>query len=243
MDLATYAVEAAVEEHHWWFVGRRVLFSDIITGLGFPPDADILDVGTGTGANLRLLRDLGFTRVQGVDQSSEAIRFCTNKGLGTVWPGDICNLPFPEKSFDLIVATDVIEHVEDDFTALTELRRLLKPGKFLLLTVPTFPLLWGLQDEVSHHKRRYRLAQLLQKLHSAGLSPQQKFYFNYLLFVPILLARQLISVLNVKVASEGQINTVSLNRMLTLLFRLDVRTAPRLRPPVGVSALVLATRD
>jgi len=178
MDVAAYAVEAAVEQNHWWFAGRRLLFADMIKGLNVPLVADVLDVGPGTGTNLRLLRDLGFTRVTGVDQSPEAIRFCAEKELGSVQLGNVCALPFPDESFDLILATDVIEHVEDDLSALRELHRILRPGKFLLLTVPAFPLLWGLQDEVSHHRRRYRINQLLERLLSADLSPRQHFYFN-----------------------------------------------------------------
>jgi hypothetical protein len=80
MDVATYAPEAAVESDHWWFVGRRCLFSDIIGRLGLP----------------------------------RAVRFCSEKGLGEVELGDVCALPFPDGRFDLVLATDVIEHVDDD---------------------------------------------------------------------------------------------------------------------------------
>ena len=55
MESAAYAAEAAIEADHWWFVGRRLLFSDVIKGFGLPRDAEILDVGTSTGTNLRLL--------------------------------------------------------------------------------------------------------------------------------------------------------------------------------------------
>lgn len=53
--------------------------------------------------------------------------------------------------------------MEDDVSGMREIRRVLKRGRPLLLTVPAFPLLWGFQDEVSHHKRRYRLSQLLER--------------------------------------------------------------------------------
>ncbi len=148
MEVATYAAEATIEANHWWFVGRRLLFSRIVQGFDLPDSAKILDVGTGTGANLRMLRDLGFDQVTGVDQSPEAIRFCAEKGLGKVQPGNACALPFPDRQFDLVLATDVIEHVDDDLAALREIRRVAKPGGHLLLTVPTFPILWGLQDDV-----------------------------------------------------------------------------------------------
>jgi SAM-dependent methyltransferase len=242
MDIATYAAEAAVESDHWWFVGRRCLFSEIIGKLRLPRGADILDVGTSTGTNLRMLRDLGFHHVQGIDQSPEAVRFCSEKGFGEVQLGDVCALPFPECRFDLILATDIIEHVDEDRFALRELHRVLKPGCHLLLTVPAFPLLWGLQDEVSHHKRRYRLHDLLPKLLEAEFSVEKYYYFNYLLFLPILAGRRLVRLLRLDLASEAEINTQWLNRILTLIFRLDVTTAPWLRPPFGASAMVVVRR-
>ena len=151
-------------------------------------------------------------------------------------------LQLPERRFDLVLATDVIEHVNDDLAALRELRRVLRPGGYVLLTVPEFHLLWGLQDDVVHHKRRYRLHRLLKMLPVADLSPRRYFYFNYLLFLPILAARRLMRRLKIRVASENEINTGWFNRALTRVFRFDVRTAPWLRPPMGVSALVVATR-
>ena len=242
MDIATYVAEAGIEADHWWFVGRRALLSNIIQKFKLPPDADILDVGTSTGTNLRLLRDSGFTRITGVDRSPVAIQFCANKGLGQVICGDVCALPFPDVSFDLVLATDIIEHVDDDLQALRELRRVVKSKSPILVTVPAFPFLWGLQDEVSHHKRRYWLTDLLKKLDNVNLPAQRHFYFNYVLFLPILASRQLMRVLRLRVDSENEINTKWLNRILTSLFRFDVMTAPWLHPPFGVSALVIAMR-
>jgi len=242
MDSTAYAAEAAIEADHWWFVGRRLLFSELIRGFELALDAEILDVGTSTGTNLRLLRDLGFARITGVDQSPDAVRFCAEKGLGTVQLGDIRALQLPDRHFDLVLATDVIEHVDDDLAALRELRRVLRPGGYLLLTVPAFHLLWGLQDEVSHHERRYRLRKLLKLLHIADLSPRQYFYFNYLLFLPILAARRVMRTLKIRIASENEINAGWLNRVLITLFRFDVEDAPRLHPPFGVSARVVDTR-
>ena len=91
MDTATYAAESAIEADHWWYVGRRLLFSDIIKAFGLPESADILDVGTSAGTNLRMLRDLGFDRVIGVDQSREAIRFCAEKGFNSLLSGQKAN--------------------------------------------------------------------------------------------------------------------------------------------------------
>jgi SAM-dependent methyltransferase len=242
MDLAAYAVEAEVEATHWWFVGRRRLFGREIAGLGLSKDAAVLDVGTSTGTNLRMLAELGYRRVVGLDLSDEAIRFCAEKGLGLVRPGDICDLPFEDASLDLVLATDIIEHVEDDGRALSEIARVLVPGGHALITVPAFESLWGLQDEVSHHLRRYRLPSLRGAVRAAGLHPGRCFYFNYLLFGPIWLARQILRVFQIKVSSESQVNTVLLNRLLARIFDFDVRTARWLAPPFGVSIFMLAEK-
>jgi SAM-dependent methyltransferase len=242
MRSPTYAVEAVVEETHWWFVGRRRLFRRELDRAGIPPGATILDVGTSTGANLRLLRDLGYTRVTGLDVSPDAIRFCEAKGLGPVQQGDVCAIPFPDGHFDLVLATDVIEHVDDEAKALAEIRRVLAPGGRVLLTVPAFPSLWGLQDDVALHRRRYRLGSLLDLVRRAGLRPRRAFYFNYLLFLPIWLARRVMRAARIRVRSEGEVNTPALNMLLNAIFALDVWSAPVLRPPFGVSILVLADR-
>jgi ubiquinone/menaquinone biosynthesis C-methylase UbiE len=131
LDNATFAAEAAFEAHHWWFVGRRVLFSQIIERLGLSRNAAVLDVGTSTGTNLRMLRAMGFVDVTGLDQSEEAIRFCAEKGLGRVQRGDVCSLPFSDNSFDLVLATDVLEHVSADTVATAEVRRVVRPQGYV----------------------------------------------------------------------------------------------------------------
>lgn len=242
MELAVYEHEAAVEETHWWFVGRRKLFAWELAKLGIVERARVLDIGTGTGANLRLLRQIGLTRVVGLDRSEEAIRFCESRGFGPVQRGDIRGLPFEDSSFELVLATDVIEHVEEDTQAAAEIRRVLAPGGFALVTVPAFPSLWGLQDDQSHHRRRYRRAELRVLLAQAGLEIRELYYFNYLLFPAIWAGRQVIGLVKPKIESENQVNTPLINRVLGWIFSVDVATAPKLRPPFGVSILAICRR-
>lgn len=242
MDAGAYAVEAEVEQTHWWFVGRRRLFAQELEKSAIPSTASVLDIGTSTGTNLRMLRELGFRNVVGLDRSDDAIRFCASKGLGPVEKGDILAMPFVDNAFDLVLATDIIEHVDDDSRALREIARVLAPTGKVLITVPAFNAVWGLQDEVAHHKRRYRLRQLLTRIEAAGLDPTRRYYFNYLLFGPIWLARRLMRLMSIRVDSEGQINTPMLNKLLSLLFAFDLKTAPLLRPPLGVSILVMAEK-
>ena len=239
---ATFAVEAAVEAEHWWFVGRRRLFAREIARRRIGPAARILDLGTSTGTNLRMLREAGFANVAGLDSSEEALRWCLDKLPGKVVRGDITRLPFAHAQADLVLATDVIEHLDDDRAAIREIARVLKPGGAVLVAVPTFALLWGLQDEVAHHKRRYRKHDVQQMLSDAGLIVERAYYFNYLLFLPILVARTLLRWIRPAVSSENEINSPLLNRTLSAIFAFDVATAPLIQPPFGVSALVLASK-
>ena len=242
MERSVYAVEAAIEETHWWYCGRRRLFARELALGGITAHARTLDTGTSAGTNLRMLKELGFRNVTGLDISEDAIAFCEAKGLGLVEQGDVCAMPFADDSFDLVLATDVVEHVEDDAGALREIARVLRPGGTLLLTVPAFKLLWGLQDRVSQHKRRYQLKPLAEKVTVAGLRVQRAYYFNYLLFLPIFLARRAIDALGIGLKSEGQVNTPLLNRLLAAIFTWDTSTAPLLKPPFGVSILMRATK-
>lgn len=242
MDAANFAVEAQVEEGHWWFAGRRKLFARELRRAGLNSDCRVLDVGTGTGGNLRMLRDLRARNVTGLDSHDLAIAYCESKGLGTVHRGDICALPFADGDFDFVISTDVIEHVDDDAAALRELARVLRAGGKALIAVPAFQSLWGLQDVVAHHKRRYRMRPLLERLRAAGFVPHRYYYFNYLLFAQIWLARRLIDLLSIKRDSEAEFNSPFLNRCLSAIFTIDILTAPLLRPPFGVSMLVIAER-
>lgn len=240
MDANTYAIESAIEQTHWWFVVRRSLIRSIIDELKMSHDAAILDVGTSTGTNLRLLKEMGFTNFLGLDISPEAIGWCADKGLGIVHQGDVCAIPFPDKRFDLVLATDIIEHVDDDLKSLQELHRVLKESGTIVITVPAFPCLWGLQDVVAQHKRRYRHSDFLEKLGKAGFECTNWFYFNFLLFAPIWVARQMIRITRIKLKSENQINTPLLNWILKAIFYLDVALARGWKPHFGVSLLALA---
>lgn len=235
MEKSTYDVESGIEAVHWWFVGRRRLFRGLIGRMGIPVDAAILDVGTSTGTNLRMLRDMGFTGVLGMDLEDAAILWCAEKGLGTVRKGDVRDMPFADGAFDLVLATDIVEHVDEDVSALREIHRVLKPSGRVLLTVPAFRSLWGLQDRVSHHKRRYRRGEFVEKLRAAGFTVEDAFYFNFLLFAPIWLARRLIALTRLELKSENELNSPLVNAVLGAVFGLDVRLARRVRPPFGVS--------
>lgn len=242
MNPEAYATEAAVHRTHWWFVGRRALFAELLRDMRPGPDWRVLEVGSGTGANLPALDALGVKQVIACDVSAEALQYSRQNRSGLFAMADATRLPFKAGTFDLIMAADVIEHLDNDQAALEELARLLKPGGRFILTVPAFPALWGPQDLAAHHRRRYRRRAFLTLVSNADLHVLTCFHFNYLLFVPIWVARKLLLALRIRVETENAINTSLMNRLLTRIFLLDVRSAPYLRTPFGVSLCAVGVR-
>jgi len=235
-----YLVEARVSASHWWFAGRRRLFNRLIRALHPNQSWSILEVGAGTGANLPVLHGLEVRQVVACDLSVDALRLAR---VGTTLArADATQLPFHSNSFDLVLAADVIEHLDSDLAALREFVRVLRPGGHLVLTVPAFPSLWGPQDIVAQHRRRYRRSPLVTLVREAGVRVSTCFHFNYFLFAPIWLARKALLALGISVASENSINTSLLNRALTGVFYADVDTAPFVNPPFGVSLCVVAVK-
>ncbi|HUK34727.1 MAG TPA: class I SAM-dependent methyltransferase [Vicinamibacterales bacterium] len=240
MNRDVYDVEAEVASSHWWFVGRRRLLSRLIAALRPDRTWRVLEIGAGTGANLAVLAGIESRLVVACDVSVDALRRLQNRA--TLARADATSLPFMSDSIDLLLAADVIEHVERDDLALREFVRVLRPGGHLILTVPAFQSLWGPQDIVAQHRRRYRRRPLLRLVRETPLSVTTCFHFNYVLFLPIWAARKILLALRVRVSSENQINTSLLNWVMTRAFGLDVDTAPTLKPPFGVSLCLVATK-
>lgn len=245
MQPHTYAIMYEVEQSHWWYVGRRRIIKSFVeealAGLDMPERrARMLDVGCGTGGNLELLSRFGDT--EGVDISEDALAFCRTRGLAKVRRGAAEQLPYEDCSFDLVTALDVIEHLDDDTAGLREMRRVLRPGGRVLLFVPAFMFLWGVQDDVSHHRRRYRLPQLRSVVQAAGFEVERMSYANITFFAPILLGRGLMRVTGMRPASENNINVSALNGILGRVFGAESFWLRRANLPFGVSALCLARR-
>jgi SAM-dependent methyltransferase len=100
---------------------------------------------------------------QFLDISAPAVAKLRGRGAKVVI-GKVTRLPFADGSFDLVCAFDIIEHVEDDDAALSEVARTAKPGGAVLMSVPLHPALWTSFDDFVGHKRRYEPSQLLSKL-------------------------------------------------------------------------------
>ncbi len=237
----TYPILYQVEQSHWWYIGRRRIIAGFVENICRQVTdrrPRILDVGCGTGANLLLLSEYG--QAEGVDVSEDALAFCRARGLDNVKQGAGEELPYENGTFDLVTAFDVVEHMDDDLAGLSEMRRVLRPGGRVLLFVPTFMFLWGLQDEVSNHRRRYRLPGLCRVLEQAGFEVERATYANITFFAPILLVRKLMRLTGIKTATENSINVPALNGVLGWLLGTESTILRYMNLPFGVSGLCVA---
>ena len=238
-----YPILYQVEETHWWYLGRRRIIQSLIEKISATlnnPNPRILDVGCGTGANLKMLAAYG--KAEGVDISQQAIDFCHERGLDSVKLGAIEHLPYENNSFEIVTALDVIEHLDDDVAGLREIRRVLCPKGRVLLFVPAFMFLWGVQDDVSHHRRRYTLPRLLRAVEEAGFAVEWSSYANITFFLPVLLVRSVMRWLGLRAATEYGINISPLNGPFSSLFAAERFVLERRRIPFGVSAVCIARR-
>jgi SAM-dependent methyltransferase len=243
MQEHTYPIMYRIEETHWWFAGRRRIISGFVEHICStlekrPPH--ILDVGCGTGANLELLACYG--EAEGVDVSPEALAFCRERGLQNVRQGEAEHLPYADASFDLVTGLDVVEHLDDDAAGLREMRRVLRPGGRALLFVPAFMFLWGVQDDISHHRRRYTLKELTETVSAAGLEVERATYANITFFFPVLFGRLLMRLTGFRPASENNLTVGFLNRPLGSILGAEQLLLRRFGLPFGVSAICVARR-
>jgi SAM-dependent methyltransferase len=188
MDPNFYASYYRHEDRHWWFRWRFELITRLVAEQKTSQTFRILDAGCGTGQMLKHLEKLG--DAIGIDSSAEAISFAQSRGVKKLVRGSITDVPFPEATFDCIVALDVIEHVDDDFGILQSLHEVLKPGGRLIITVPAYKLLWSEHDEINHHKRRYTAPDLRRLIEQAGFSVDRVTYCNTFLFLPVFAIRK-----------------------------------------------------
>jgi SAM-dependent methyltransferase len=244
MQQHTYSIMYEVEGKHWWFAGRRRIIAEFVGRVCREmkePRPKILDVGCGTGANLQMLSQFG--AAEGVDVSPDALDFCRSRGLTRVKQGVAEHLPFADAAFDLVTGLDVVEHLDDDIAGLREMRRVLRPDGRVVLFVPAFMFLWGVQDDISHHRRRYTLPELTEKLGAAGLKVERASYANITFFVPILIGRTLMRLTGLRPSSENNLTIGALNGLLGRVLGAESRWLRRLKFPFGVSIICVARRD
>ncbi len=242
MNIDLYRIFFENQKKHWWFVTRKKIVLDIINRyLTDKGHIKVLDIGCGSGLMLNALQSVGQT--YGMDMSDDAIKFSKEIFSGKVEKGFLPDqIPYQESFFNLIIALDVIEHVEGDIDSLKAMRSLLVPGGKAVITVPAYMFLWTKFDELNQHKRRYTYTELNTKLERAGFSVEKISYYNTLLFPVVFAVRMLNNVLKRDGASDVDIPSRPVNFILEKIFGFEKYLLRFVNMPFGVSILAVVRK-
>ena len=238
MDREVYERMAQHDASHWWYVARRKILSDLIAREIKPPKgARILEIGCGTGHNFGMLGSFGHVDAIEIDEGAREV---AQGRLGR----PILTAPLPsldgiaDASYDIIALLDVLEHIGEDEASLASIRKKLKPGGRLLLTVPANPWMWSAHDLAHHHQRRYTIASLQAVVRKAGLKVELMSHFNSLLF-PVAAVMRLIGKATGKTESDDRMPSAGVNAILERVFRIERHLVGRVPLPAGVSIVAI----
>jgi SAM-dependent methyltransferase len=175
----------AVERHPWWRARERLTL-DLLKSLGVNPPARVLDAGCGWGVTLEALEKQGYDAT-GLDISRRALQRLDARRPGRrLIEADLtCEFPVAPRTFAAVLALDVIEHVDDDRSAVARLARLVEPGGWLVVSVPALPECFNEFDVIQGHRRRYTPELLRAAFDGSGLDDLETFWWGSWL-VPLI---------------------------------------------------------
>ena len=247
-DASAFEFLFEMEQKHFWHVARRGIILDVLRrNVPSLARCRMLEIGCGNGSVLAYLKQKG-VNIEGGDIFLEGLRFCQQRaGSEGLYHIDILALPF-RNEFDIIGAFDILEHIDGDEKALSEINQALKLKGKLILTVPAYRFLWSYFDVQSHHERRYNKKELVAKLERNGFIINRISFFMFFLF-PLLAAIRLIgNMFHMGKSGEDikpslELRTVPVvNDVFLGLLKLERLLIRYLSLPFGTSLLVLAEK-
>ena len=239
------------EATYWWNVSKREMVHSLLRNIGsiqgLKESGLAIDIGCGSGYTARVFES--YYRTVAVDVSKEALQLCRRRGLSRLCQVDMASftLPFKTNSFDLVLALDIIEHVENDVHALMECRRILRDGGLMIVTVPAFMALWSPWDEALGHRRRYNASAMAETINKAGLSVKKLTYMFFFVFPMAVFIRRVKRLLQ-RDATNYSSDFIPIpkvvNDLLILIGRLEQLLIARLglRLPFGLSVISVITK-
>lgn len=240
MDAELINTEKGLEDSYWWFVGRRAIIDRVLRRFAKPTHL-AADIGCGSGRNMLVLAP-NTDQVIGFDRSPAALALAAARGFPVAF-ANAQSIPLADSSVNMVSAFDVLEHLDDDMQGLSELHRVLKPGGYLLITVPAYRFLWSEHDEALMHRRRYSASELHVKLTRTGFTVIKRSYAVFFPFFPIVLYR-LFRGLFPKDPFAPRASHVILpafaNNLFISLLKLEAWMMGKISLPWGTSIVVLA---
>lgn len=239
-----YKVMENFEKEYWWHQGKRYLIKKLMNEYFPRRRLNILEVGCGTGELTQQLQE--HHNVMGIDMAQEAIDSCKEKGIRDVYKKDIFELDTTKlrDKFDLVLALDVMEHIQEDVEAMKIINILLKRDGYFFVNVPAHKFLWSGHDEALQHKRRYTKYELLQKLELASFKIVSQSYFVSFVFPIILLYRTWGNIFNRTTYPKTSyvLLPAFVNRILTKMLVFEANLSRIISLRVGTTITVVAKK-
>jgi SAM-dependent methyltransferase len=236
---------ATAESKHWWFLSRNQIITWVLKNKAKAVRfANFLEVGCGTGFVLNGISNaFPFLDLEASEYFEDGLA-CARKRVPKCRFRQLdATLMVEECAYDCIGSFDVIEHIHADKTVLLNFNRALRPGGFLLLTVPQHPWLWSSADNYAHHVRRYTVQELRHKVLQSGFQIVYCTSFVSLLLPVMVLNRLSLRNQNYEPDSEFKINPL-LNKLLFYVMHIECSLLRLgLRFPAGGSLLLLARKS
>lgn len=240
MEQADFARLATTDSESWWFVAKQDLAVDALETLGVR--GPVLDVGCGTGGNLRALARGGFRPLIGLDLEAVALQHLRAAVCdAAVVRARAEALPVRSGAAGAVVSMDVIEHLADDVEGLRAYAGTLGPGGVVVIVVPAYEWAWTAKDDRLGHRRRYTRRRLRSALERAGFDVVRVTHFHVWLAPIALLATQTpLRRLPGSARNEAGTSGARIDRVLRLLGRIERRAIRRTDLPIGLSILATA---
>jgi SAM-dependent methyltransferase len=194
----------------------------------------VLDCGCGAGhlAHELLERHM---EVVTFDIDAEALRRTRRRFAGALVRGSALAIPFRSEVFDVVILSDLLEHVVDDKRVLREIRIVLRRAGRLILTGPGMRVLWSQHDVRLGHVRRYGKEELCSKVQSVGFTVIDAYFWASLFFPVAFLVRKL----GLVDSRSGGVTSRRQRRLILRILRMERMLCAL---PFGVSLLAVAQR-
>lgn len=183
MDYKDY--QKGATQDFFWFRAKNEVIHVLLCKLRTKKALKILNLGGGTGSDLSVIKEFGEIYV--IDIDPKALELVPDRFVHEKRVCDACQMPYPDSYFDLVVAFDVLEHIEDDGRVISEIYRVLKPTGYFVFTVPAFNFLYSSHDRALNHFRRYEKSTIKNLLSSFKCI--ELGYWVFSLFIPVLIQR------------------------------------------------------
>ena len=195
----------------------------------------ILEIGCSSGKLIELIKsELNFLKIVGSDVVREPLHELADKINDVpLLKFDILQNPLPDESFDVIIALNVLEHIEDDTKALQNIYRLLKKDGIFIFELPAFQSLYDSYDSELQHFRRYNKSNILKKLKSENFLILDIHYICYSIFLPFLLVKLFNKVFRKKSVLKNNFK-LSDNSLITIMLQQEMKLIDIIKLPFGI---------